>query len=104
MGRRRAHDRTELGRYNCLGSIEAEGFATLEPKEGQEGAWEASWIGPTPLRATNSAFVRLAIDDRTLGGLHSRQDIATTYHEMVMRDYADMCSRTGKGVARFVLP
>lgn len=100
-----SEDMTELhySRLNCLGSVTAEGFATLEPRDDPD-AWEATWVTPNPIKGTQSSFYRLSIDGQSLGAQHSRQDVATTFHDMVLRDYTDMCTRTGKGVARFVLP
>lgn len=90
-------------RYDCLGGVGAEGLATLEPRD-QENVWEATWVGSNPMRASSSAYIRLEIDEHTLGARHSTRDIATSRHESVLADYSEMCVEAGEGVARFVLP
>ena len=61
-------------------------------------------MGSNPMRASSSAYIRLEIDEHTLGARHSTRDIATSRHESVLADYSEMCVEAGEGVARFVLP
>lgn len=86
-------------RYNCLGGVEAESPATLEPRKGKQ---TATWVGSNPMRGGgNSEYISLKIDEHTLSAY---QDTATTQHESVLADYSEMCTKAGKSVARFVLP
>lgn len=85
---------------NCLGQPEAEGVATLEPAEGGEGtAYEATWIGKSPLKNVAAESVRLEITDDTLTNF---SDVATSRTEIESGNFAAMCAEAGETAAEFV--
>ncbi|MFP3397639.1 hypothetical protein SB749_15015 [Brevibacterium sp. SIMBA_078] len=85
---------------NCLGQPEAEGVATLEQAGGNEGtAFEATWIGKSPLKNVAAESVRLEITEDTLTNF---SDVATSRTEIEARNFSRMCVDAGETAADFV--
>ncbi|WP_169252860.1 hypothetical protein [Brevibacterium sp. 'Marine'] len=85
---------------NCLGQAESEGVANLEPAEGGEGtAYEATWIGKSPLENVAAESVRLEITDDTLTNF---SDVATSRTEIEAGNFSRMCVDAGETAADFV--
>ncbi|SMX99046.1 hypothetical protein [Brevibacterium linens] len=85
---------------NCLGQAESEGVANLEPAEGGEGtAYEATWIGKSPLENVAAESVRLEITDDTLTNF---SDVATSRAEVEAGNFSRMCVDAGETAADFV--
>ncbi|AXK45946.1 hypothetical protein DXU92_01985 [Brachybacterium saurashtrense] len=85
---------------NCLGQPEAEGVATLEPAEGGEGtAYDATWIGKSPIESVAAKSVRLEITDDTLTNF---SDVATSRTEIEVGNFSRMCVDAGETAADIV--
>lgn len=85
---------------NCLGQPQAEGVATLEHADGGEGtAFEATWIGASPLENVSAESVRLEITEETLTNF---SDVATSRTEIEAGNFASKCTEAGETAAEFV--
>lgn len=84
---------------NCLGQVQAEGVATLEPVEGGESQWYATWIGESPIPNVAAEQVRLEI---TANALTNFGDVATSRTEIETGNFTRMCTEAGEAVAEFV--
>src|SRR5699024_1638738 len=64
------------GIVNCAGQTKSEGVATFERVDGGDGtAFEATWIGKSPLENVAAESIRLEINDETLTNF---SDVATS--------------------------
>ena len=85
---------------NCLGQAQSEGVATLEQGDGGEGtAFEATWIGASPLENVAAESVLLDITDDTLTNF---SDVATSRTEIEAGNFVSMCTEAGETAAEFV--
>ncbi|WP_432789371.1 hypothetical protein QYM46_13670 [Brevibacterium sp. K11IcPPYGO002] len=85
---------------NCAGQAESEGVANLEQAAGSEGtAFEATWIGKSPLENVAAESVRLEITDDMLTNF---SDVATSRTEIEAGNFSRMCVDAGETAADFV--
>lgn len=88
------------GIVNCAGQTKSEGVATFERVDGGDGAaFEATWIGKSPLENVAAESIRLEINDETLTNF---SDVATSRTKTEGGNFASMCAEAGETAADFV--
>lgn len=85
---------------NCAGQTKSEGVAALERVDGVEGAaFEATWIGKSPLENVAAESVRLEITEDTLTNF---SDVAMSRTDVESGNFAAMCAEAGETAAEFL--
>ena len=88
------------GIVNCAGQTKSEGVATLERVDGGDGAaFEATWIGKSPLENVAAESIRVEITEDTLKNF---ADVATSRTDIEASNVASMCAEVGETAADFV--
>ena len=88
------------GIVNCAGQTKSEGVATLERVDGGDGAaFEATWIGKSPLENVAAESIRVEITEDTLKNF---ADVATSRTDIEASNFASMCAEVGETAADFV--
>src|SRR5699024_4588780 len=78
------------GIVNCAGETKSEGVATLERVDGGDGAaFEATWIGKSPLENVAAESIRVEITEDTLKNF---ADVATSRTDIEASNFASMCA------------
>src|SRR5699024_8870597 len=88
------------GIVNCAGQTKSEGVATLERVDGGDGAaFEATWIGKSPLENVAAESIRVEITEDTLKNF---ADVATSRTDIEASNFASMCAEVGETAADLV--
>lgn len=104
-------DLVHYKRVTCIGTTDAEGYASLAKKEPSEGAeplassaelFVATWEGENP-QEHNSLSDNLEIGPRTLmPQFGNSQSVASAHSDIELKKFTKMCMGAGQAVASFI--
>src|SRR5699024_11981952 len=89
------------GIVNCAGQTKSEGVATLERVDGGDGAaFEATWIGKSPLENVAAESIRVEITEDTLKNF---AEVATSRPDIEATNFASTCDQVAQPAGDFVV-